>query len=56
MTIQTKILYDLGSRNTFQVLQEALDMIFMANLFQIFGYPDANRKKHEIVSERASEK
>ena len=45
MTIQTKFLYDLGPRNTFQVLQEALDMTFMANLIQIFDHPDGNRQK-----------
>ena len=56
MMIQTKILYDLGSRNTFQVLQEALDMTFMANLIQIFNHPDGNREKHKIVLKLASEK
>ena len=57
MTIQTKFLYDLGSRNTFQVLQEALDMTFMANLIQIFGHPDGNeQKKHSILLKWASEK
>ena len=49
MTIQTKILYDLGSRK-FQVLQEALDMTFMANLTKIFDHPDGNLEKHEIMS------
>ena len=45
MTVQTNFLYDLGSRNTFQVLQEALDMTFMANLIQIFDHPDGNKEK-----------
>ena len=55
MTIQTKILYDLGSRSTFQVLQEALAMTFMANSIQSFEHPDGNQEKHEIVSKLASE-
>ena len=46
MTIQTKFLHDLRSRNAFQVFQEALDMTFMANLIQIFDHPDGNREEN----------
>ena len=51
MMICRKFLYDLGSRNTTMVLQEAGDGTFMAKWTKIFDHLDGSRKKNEKVVE-----
>ena len=51
MMVCGKFLYDLGSRNTTMVLQEAGDGTFVAKWTKIFDHPGGNRKKNEKVLE-----
>ena len=45
MTIQTKFLYDLGSRNTFQVLQEAGNSTLWPISTKIYDFDDKGSGK-----------
>ena len=45
MMICRKFLYDLGSRNTTKVLQEAGDSTFVAKWTEIFDHPDGKKMK-----------
>ena len=45
MMVCGKFLYDLGSRNTTKVLQEAGDSTFVAKWTKIFDHPDGKQLK-----------
>ena len=48
MMVCGKFLYDLGSRNTTMVLQEAGDGTFVAKWTKIFDHPDENQSNSSI--------
>ena len=51
MMVCGKFLYDLGSRNTTMVLQEAGDGTIVAKWTKFFDHLDGKRKKNEKVLE-----